>query len=35
MKKEIARLTDLVGGLIQVTRAEGDPAAGSQRKPAA
>ena len=29
MKKEIARLTDLVGGLIQVTRAEGDPAAGS------
>jgi len=26
MKKEIARLTDLVGGLIQVTRAEGDPA---------
>jgi signal transduction histidine kinase len=27
MKKEIARLTDLVGGLIQVTRAEGDPAA--------
>jgi two-component system sensor histidine kinase CpxA len=29
MKKEIGRLTDLVGGLIQVTRAEGDPAAGS------
>jgi len=29
MKKEIARLTDLVGGLIQVTRAEGDPAASS------
>ena len=29
MKKEIARLTDLVGGLIQVTRAEGDPAAGN------
>lgn len=29
MKKEIARLTDLVGGLIQVTRAEGDPAANS------
>ncbi len=29
MKKEISRLTDLVGGLIQVTRAEGDPAAGS------
>ncbi len=27
LKKEIARLTDLVGGLIQVTRAEGDPAA--------
>ena len=25
LKKEIARLTDLVGGLIQVTRAEGDP----------
>ena len=25
MNKEIARLTDLVGGLIQVTRAEGDP----------
>jgi len=25
MKKEIARLTDLVGGLLQVTRAEGDP----------
>jgi two-component system sensor histidine kinase CpxA len=31
LKKEIARLTDLVGGLIQVTRAEGDPdAAASQ-----
>jgi two-component system sensor histidine kinase CpxA len=29
MKKEIGRLTDLVGGLIQVTRAEGDPAASS------
>jgi two-component system sensor histidine kinase CpxA len=29
MNKEIARLTDLVGGLIQVTRAEGDPAANS------
>jgi two-component system sensor histidine kinase CpxA len=29
MKKEIDRLTDLVGGLIQVTRAEGDPAAGN------
>src|ERR1017187_3866336 len=29
MKKEIARLTGLVGGLIQVTRAEGDPAANS------
>ena len=29
MKKEIARLTDLVGGLIQVTRAEGDPATGN------
>jgi two-component system sensor histidine kinase CpxA len=29
MKKEIGRLTDLVGGLIQVTRAEGDPAAGT------
>ena len=29
MKKEIGRLTDLVGGLIQVTRAEGDPAANS------
>lgn len=29
LKKEIARLTDLVGGLIQVTRAEGDPAASS------
>ena len=28
VKKEIARLTDLVGGLIQVTRAEGDPAVG-------
>lgn len=27
LKKEIARLTDLVGGLIQVTRAEGDPSA--------
>ena len=27
LKKEIARLADLVGGLIQVTRAEGDPAA--------
>jgi two-component system sensor histidine kinase CpxA len=25
LKKEITRLTDLVGGLIQVTRAEGDP----------
>ena len=25
LKKEIARLADLVGGLIQVTRAEGDP----------
>lgn len=29
MNKEIARLTDLVGGLIEVTRAEGDPAASS------
>jgi two-component system sensor histidine kinase CpxA len=27
LNKEIARLTDLVGGLIQVTRAEGDPEA--------
>jgi signal transduction histidine kinase len=27
LKKEIARLADLVGGLIQVTRAEGDPSA--------
>ena len=27
INKEIARLTDLVGGLIQVTRVEGDPAA--------
>jgi signal transduction histidine kinase len=27
LNKEIARLTDLVGGLIQVTRAEGDPTA--------
>ena len=27
LKKEIARLADLVGGLIQVTRAEGDPTA--------
>ena len=27
LKKEIGRLTDLVGGLIQVTRAEGDPEA--------
>jgi two-component system sensor histidine kinase CpxA len=27
LKKEIARLTDLVGALIQVTRAEGDPEA--------
>jgi two-component system sensor histidine kinase CpxA len=27
LNKEIARLTDLVGGLIQVTRAEGDPSA--------
>ena len=31
VKKEIARLTDLVGGLIQVTRAEGDPDAGRTR----
>ncbi|HMC58945.1 MAG TPA: ATP-binding protein [Candidatus Solibacter sp.] len=29
LKKEIARLADLVGGLIQVTRAEGDPSAGN------
>jgi two-component system sensor histidine kinase CpxA len=27
LKKEIGRLADLVGGLIQVTRAEGDPTA--------
>jgi two-component system sensor histidine kinase CpxA len=27
IKKEIGRLTDLVGGLIEMTRAEGDPAA--------
>lgn len=27
LKKEIHRLTDLVGALVQVTRAEGDPAA--------
>jgi two-component system sensor histidine kinase CpxA len=27
LNKEIARLTDLVGGLIQVTRVEGDPEA--------
>jgi two-component system sensor histidine kinase CpxA len=30
LKKEIQRLTDLVGALLQVTRAEGDPAASSQ-----
>lgn len=29
LKKEIRRLTDLVGALLQVTRAEGDPAANS------
>lgn len=29
LKKEIHRLTDLVGALLQVTRAEGDPAATS------
>ena len=29
LKKEIHRLTDLVGALLQVTRAEGDPAANS------
>jgi signal transduction histidine kinase len=27
LKKEIARLTDLVGALVEVTRAEGDPSA--------
>jgi two-component system sensor histidine kinase CpxA len=30
LKKEIHRLTDLVGALIQVTRAEGDPEANAQ-----
>jgi two-component system sensor histidine kinase CpxA len=29
LKKEIQRLTDLVGALLQVTRAEGDPSAAS------
>jgi len=32
LKKEIARLTDLVGGLIQVTRAEGDPDAARRQE---
>ncbi len=32
MRKEISRLSDLVGALLQMTRAEGDPASG-ERKP--
>jgi two-component system sensor histidine kinase CpxA len=30
LKKEISRLTDLVGALLQMTRAEGDPASGER-----
>jgi two-component system sensor histidine kinase CpxA len=32
LKKEIQRLTDLVGALLQVTRAEGDPTANSREE---
>ena len=32
LKKEIQRLTDLVGALLQVTRAEGDPTASSREE---
>lgn len=32
LKKEISRLADLVGGLIQVTRAEGDPTASNAQE---
>lgn len=32
LRKEISRLSDLVGALLQMTRAEGDPAAGERRE---
>jgi signal transduction histidine kinase len=32
LKKEISRLSDLVGALLQMTRAEGDPTSGERRE---